>query len=204
MSRGWWLLALTAVFVGCAGDETDDTGDTDEPVDSDPPDGCLADPMTLAPGTGDLAYVPLANGDPVTIWHGPQGGWHIETAGYVEHAVQTLSIHPKVTAVSLGLGLAGTEEPLPPEEAGDAPEFKALAFYSDADCNGEFWGVRAFVDDVVTPPQGMTYQQFICSLEGAELTLEITASDLENSRSVTSTVSVIAQLDPVVDAPVCN
>jgi hypothetical protein len=203
MSRRWWVLALPPVFVGCAGVESDDSGDTDEPVDSDTTvDGCLADPMVVTPGTGDLAYIPLSDGDPVTIWHGPQGGWHIETAGYVQHAVQSLSLHPKVTAVGLGLGLAGTE-PASTEDPGDVPEFKALAFYSDSTCDGEFWGVRAFVDDVITPPNGMTYQEFICSLEGQELTLEIDVADLENGRSATTTVSVIAELDPIVDAPVC-
>jgi hypothetical protein len=209
MSRWRWF-AFVSVLVGCDGCASDDAEDDDAGDDTDDTDGavddCLAEPMTLTPGTGAAAYVALADGDPVTIMHGPQGGWHIETAGYVQHSVQALSLHPKVTAVALGLGLAGTELPdttADPPEAGDLPEFKALAFYSDATCDGQFWGVRAFVDDVVTPPNGMTYQEFICSLENQELLLEITASDLANGRSVTSSVTVVAQLDPIVDEPVC-
>src|SRR5262245_813530 len=100
--RAWGFLVLAAGFAtGCSsGDSADDSSpnDTDGgPGDTDVPGGCFADPMTVTPGTGDVAYIPLAANDPVIMHHGPQGGWHIETAGFVEHAAQALSIQPKVT-----------------------------------------------------------------------------------------------------------
>ena len=94
--------------------------------------------------------------------------------------------------------------PVPPKDPGDVPGFVALAGYDTTACSGEFWGVRAFVDDyVIDPPESQTYQDFICSLEGQQLQIEITAADLDTGRSVTSSVLVTAQLDPVVDVPLC-
>jgi hypothetical protein len=204
--RAWEFLVLTGgLAAGCSdGASGDDSSPNDtDGADTDVVGGCFDDPMTVTPGTGDVAYIPLAANDPVVIHHGPQGGWHIETAGFVEHAAQALSIQPKVTIVSQGLGIAGTELPVPPDESGDLPEFKALANYSDQECLGEFWGVRAFIDDVVTPPGGMSYQEFICTLEGEQLELEINIADLANDRTAVASVVVTGQLDPA-DVPLCH
>jgi hypothetical protein len=206
------LLAFAWIVLGmaCAGSDPDGSvgDDSDGAIDSDPdtdePGGCFADPMALTPGTGADAFEPLVGGEVVTIWHGPQGGWHIDTAGEAFHAPQNVSILSVVTAI---------DAPVPTVIAGaggsvDA-ELKGLVAYDDQICSGQFWGVRAFVDDVA-PPGGSSLQDVICTLEGQQLEIEITVSEIAQAgattppRSATSSVIVIAGLDPVDAAENCN
>ena len=41
------------------------------------PTGCFANEAAIDVGTGATAFEPLAEGDPVVMVHGPQGGWHL-------------------------------------------------------------------------------------------------------------------------------
>lgn len=208
---GHRVLSFGPVFlcVACAG-SPEDSGDTDLGVgdseaDTDMPvEGCLAEPMALTPGTGAESFQPLLGGEEVTIWHGPQGGWHIDTAGEAIHSPQNVSILSVVTAIDL---------PTPVVIAGGDgaidTELKGLVAYDDQLCSGQFWGVRAFVDDIV-PPMGSSLQEVICTLGGQQLEIAITVSEIALDgattppRSVTSSVIVTAANDPVVDDPVCN
>ncbi len=63
-------LALLAILLGasCAND------DTTTPIT---PDAGFGGDAQLQVGTGDFAFVPVAEGDPVAIVLGPQGGYHI-------------------------------------------------------------------------------------------------------------------------------
>ena len=208
MGRRLLAVAWVMLAVGCAGSTPDSAGDTDtqDGTDSDTeePGGCFADPISLIPGTGADSFIPLAGGEEVTIWHGPQGGWHIETAGEAAHTPQNVSILSVVTAIDQPqqIVIAGAGG------ATDA-ELKGLVAYDDELCSGTFWGVRAFVDDI-EPPDGSSLQDVICTLEGQQLEIAITVAEIstmeatEPPRSATSSVIVTAALDPVDAADNCH
>lgn len=65
-------LALTLALAGCSGGK--DTGPTDDT-------GTVPklDPA-LELGTGDIEFVPIADGDTVFVVFGPQGGYHINSS----------------------------------------------------------------------------------------------------------------------------
>lgn len=171
------------VYTGCSGSPSDDdTGTT-------PSGACASGDISLDIGSGDEIYAPLADGDPVTIVHGPQGGWHVETAGLVKRSEKDISILPVITLPDLDLQITTNSQ----------PEFKALVGYDAASCEGTFTGTRAFIDAKAGPG---TDQQNICALAGRTMSLSITVSDIVSGRSHTSTVSVVAALDPL-DVPEC-
>jgi hypothetical protein len=173
-----WAVALT----GCSG-SPQDAGNTDEGDG-----GCATGEILVEPGTGNEAYEPLAEGDTVTIVHGPQGGWHIETAGFVEHSEREISIFP-VIRTDTGQQITTNSQ----------PEFKALVGYDEAVCQGTFFNTRAFVDDAAGPG---TAQENICLLGGRTLELSLTVADIVSGRETTASVNVLAELDPI-DVPVC-
>jgi len=202
-------VAWIVLGAGCAGSAPDGSGNDTDPQDgtdsdTEEPAGCFADPMALVPGTGADSFIPLVGGEDVTIWHGPQGGWHIETAGEATHSPQSVSILSVVTAIDQpqDVVIAGAGG------SADA-ELKGLVAYDDALCSGKFWGVRAFIDDI-EPPAGSSLQDVICTLEGQQLEIEITVSEIATAtatvppRSATSSVVVTAALDPVDAAENCN
>jgi hypothetical protein len=180
---GGWVLGIS---VGCSGGGGP-KGDTGSLVEG----GCTSDDITIAPGTGAEAYVPLAAGDPVTLVHGPQGGWHIETAALVGHSEPEVSVDPRVTVPDLGgLEIVGEQE----------PSFIALVGYDEATCEGNFYNVRGFVD---TEQGALSDQDFVCTLEGKALALDVTVADIATGRTSTAGVEVVGELDPA-DVAVCR
>jgi hypothetical protein len=164
---------------------------------------CLVPPMALTPGTGvDENFLTLADGDPVTIVHGEQGGWHIEIAGQAKHSLQNVSIQTTVTAI---------DQPTPTviAGAGGATEqvLVALAAYDDSQCSGAFWNVRAFVDDFVTP-DGASALDVICALEGQNVEITTTVSEIPLDPgmeycSIKSSVIAVVELG-AEDRAACN
>lgn len=182
-----WLAPL-GFLVGCSGSDTGD-GTTDSGTDG----GACGGDLAVVPGTGATGFVQLNPGDPVTMVHGPQGGWHVETAGFVTSSLQNVAVAPTLFASSLAMQIAGDQQ----------DQFIALAQYSAEGCSGQFSGVRAFVDDVDSSTLGLDYQQFICSLEGQTLELTIAIEDVGSGTSATATQTVTAQLD-TADVGACN
>lgn len=187
-----WSWAGLALLAACSGDGGTDEGGSDAAT-TEPATGCAAD-LSVEIGTGALAYEPLEDGDTVTIVHGPQGGWHIETGAIVSATAQEVSILPRIVVPSLGdVQIGGDQQ----------PQFQALTLYDAAVCSGQFYGVRAFVDDLEPPPDGLTYQEFICSLEGLELEFSVEVSELGADGIGSDSVTVVAALDSS-DVPVCQ
>jgi len=178
------------------GDDDDVTGDDDDDVMGDDDDddvvytGCLADGLTVDPGTGVDAYVGLNDGDDVVMVHGPQGGWHIDVGGLVTNTDQLVSIDAKFIDTDTDTLVAG-----------DQVEVRqALVGWDDVGCSGEFFGVRVFVDDLADT----VTQDDICDLEGANLEMTLTVIALESKPAATTVVTlpVVAALDPA-DVAVC-
>ena len=167
----------------------------DDSTDAALDEHCVADPITLAPGTGWDGFIPLNEGDPVTMWYGPGAGWYIEIAGEVRNTRQNVSILPVVTAL---------DEPSPNVIAGADGAHDAVSIalhYDDASCSGTFWSIRAYIDDDGWAlPAGVSPFDAICNLEGQRLEITITLTELDTlppARTVTSTVIATAALDPV-------
>jgi hypothetical protein len=154
------------------------TGETGVPTDP-----CASPGVHLGSGVTD--HLPLAAGDPVTLVHGPQGGWHVDVSGWVVGTGQVVSVHPSLVRLSDGLALAGEQTP------------QSLALTATEPCGWEFWAVRAFVDDFVDPdPVG-----FVCSLAGEPLALTVEVVDLVSGLTLTDTVEVVGASDPLEVCP---
>ncbi len=178
-------LAALAILVGCTGGNGGNGGD-----DSGEDDGCIEDAPSFELGTGDFDYLAISPGDPLTMWHGPQGGWHFDAGGQVSGSSLELTILPTVTLTGSGLQLAGDQDTW----------FAALEEYVPETCVGYFWGKRAFIDDHLP---GIDYQEFICSLEGEEVEMCVEIRDVETSGTSTECEVGIAVLDPA-DEPLCE
>jgi hypothetical protein len=191
----WFLLLMH----GCEPEAPADT-DTDTTIDTDASVvSCLDEPMELTPGTGDDGFVPLLGGDQATIVHGVDGLWYIPAVGALSHSSQNLSVLTVVTALD-------QDPPVVIAGAGSYDQwYVQLRDYDEAECNGTFWGERAYVDDM----DGWPPIDAMCALAGQQLEIAMTASEIaaeespEPPRSVTFTVIVEAALDSV-DADACN
>lgn len=183
--RPWALLLV----IGCAAEPGADSAVDDRDDDGlGSNDACAVSPLTVEVGGGESSFRPLTDGADVVIVHGPQGGWHVDVAGVVGHARQTVAVRPRLVLEADGTQLAGDQQ----------DEYVALADYDVGACTGRFWGRRAFVDDV----QG-TDQAFICELEGAVATLSVEVRDPQDERLATDEIRVVLRVDPVDAAHNC-
>jgi hypothetical protein len=199
MSR-WWTVAVIGL-AACSGSPSGDGKDGDSGSTAE---GCTSQDLSVVVGTGELAYEPLNAGDVVTTVHGPQGGWHIWTAVDVSFSEPQVSIQPTVTVPDYGdIQVSGNQQ----------PQFVALSNYDETSCNGQFYGMRSFIDTDSAVLDGLcsggfepacdNAQAVICALAGHEMDLCVTVADIVDGRSATSCTTVTAQLDPV-DEPACQ
>ncbi len=159
----------------------DDGAPKDPPVDGG---GCPDAALVL--GTGLQPVTPLAEPVELQMVHGPQGGWHVDTGGLLVFPTLEVAVSPRIT-----LGdrvLAGDQPPL----------FTVLAAYDDATCEGEFYEVRAYVDDELPdlPPGTDVLLDYICPLAGQRVTVEVEVTDLGRETVVTDAVTGTLLLDP--------
>lgn len=183
MVHRFWVLV---VLVGCGGGGDPDGNGSDTSLGG----GCTTEDITLAVGTGATAYEALADGDSVTMVHGPQGGWHVETAGLVANSEAEISILPALRSDSLGIEITGALQ----------ADYKALVGYDDTACSGTFYNTRAFIEtDRDTGPAGL---DFVCGLAGETVTFSVVVEDIVSLRQATAEVQVVLELDPA-DVPEC-
>lgn len=122
-------------------------------------------------------------GDPATMVHGPQGGWHIGSTAKV-HGPRDLDATFGVDWIDAGVQLAG-----------DDNTFRLrLTSYDEAACEGTLYGGLAYLDD----PGGVD-QAYICALEGERLLVWMELVDPLSGRADRVEVEVIAALDPADD-----
>ncbi|MFT4626879.1 MAG: hypothetical protein ACI8PZ_005560 [Myxococcota bacterium] len=125
--------------------------------------------------------VPLADGDTVTMVHGPQGGWHVGLSAVIRGS-KALTLQPMVTRVDTGEALAGAEN-----------AFGVFLWdWDEETCIGGMQGMIAYLDD-----PGAVDQAYICGLVGLELDVRLSATDPETGAADEVGVRVIAALDPL-------
>lgn len=114
--------------------------------------------------------------------HGPQGGWHIETAVRLLGTTEVVRLRPEITVLSTGMSLAGA--------SGAADTVNQALAWDPATCVGETWGLFAYLDD----PPDFTIDT-VCALAGEplQLTLHVQRDD---GQTTTCSTTGIATLDP--------
>ena len=95
-SRRLARVGMLVLLAGCTGGDKDSSGparDSAPPVDPlCEQDACLCEDPQVSVGTGDDSFVPLEEGDPVMMVHGPQGGWHMLGSVQVAHTTEVVNI----------------------------------------------------------------------------------------------------------------
>ena len=166
------LTLLVGALVACgSGDDGD--GDSGETAD--------AVTVTLELGLGATDFGEASDGDSVTLVHGAQGGWHIDTAVRMCGGGTAVQLTAIVQVISTGEYLAGSQEL--------DVSFRELR-PAGANC-GEVAGLRAFLDDF-----GATLDT-IRDLDGEALLLRMEGVDSDSGATAADEVELIAELDPV-------
>ena len=174
------ILALLWMALGCAGGDkaAEDTSQVDPDPDPDP-EACIQPTLDVQVGTGSMSYTPLNDGDPVTLVHGPQGGWHILGSVWINHTNPIVRIHFEATTEAEGVLISGNNY--------------TVMLVSDGECSGFFPGMYGYVSvmempggETATPPE---------LLGGKAVILRMTAEDEEGNIGE-GQVRVVVELDP--------
>ncbi|MCK6525356.1 hypothetical protein L6R49_28455 [Myxococcota bacterium] len=166
------ILPLTFA-VACLGPNAGERGSGREDT------GC-GDEVTVEVGTGDEVYTPLSPGDPVTMVHGPQGGWHILGSARVQNSAEIVTLRYTIHTLDGGVLIADNT-------------YRVL-LVDEPPCGGSFPGMYAYLNvaalaegDNDTPPE---------LLADAPLRMRIEATDDAGASGV-GEIEVIAALDPI-------
>jgi hypothetical protein len=157
----------------------------------EPSGGGPAEPVPVAPsvelGTGALGFEPLADGDAVIVWRGPQQGYHVNVGGRGVGLPEAVEVTPTIRVAATGEVLTG-----------DSSVYIALAASEEVAGGGEFWGVQARFAAL-----GQEAVELACGLEGETLELAAVVSEIEGPVLADVTLDVVATLDPGTAAPYC-
>jgi hypothetical protein len=162
--------------------DTDVDADTDADTDTDSPDTdpCAPPPQCVV-GQGRTQFEPVGPATPVVMFHGPQGGWHVDAAVRVDRTSQVVRVRPEVRHVPTGTQLAGADGLL---------DTYNQALVMDGACLGDTWQLTAFFDEVATLDLAA-----ICAMEGDALEILLEVTDLDGN-STTCTATGVAALHP--------
>jgi hypothetical protein len=160
---------MIVLVVGCGSDDKGKGKDSGLPA------------LTLEAGLGEDAFTDVADGTETMMVHGPQGGWHIDTAVRMCNVSgQLVQLLPRVTVESTGEVLAGSQE--------TDIAYRELVLQDDH-C-GEIVGLRAFLDDFDANLDS------IRALEGETFLIELEGTDVSNESLATDSFTVVVTLDP--------
>lgn len=163
---------LLPALMGC-GDKEDDTGPAEEV-------GCFANEPSIRIGSGESSFEEVADGDGLTMVHGPQGGWHMLASVWAENVEQIVEIEFTITVKSTGAVVSDNSY--------------RVALVTDGECGGYFPGMYGYlsVDEIAdgeldTPPELLSYETMV---------LAMTVTDGEG-RTASTELEVLAEPDPV-------
>ncbi len=161
---------------GSPPESTDDTGSGPSP---DPDVPCGEGEPSVVIGTGDEEFVPLTGGDPVTMVHGPQGGWHILGS------LRTRHMHPL-------LDVSYTINSPTHDEIVSLNTYRVLSTEGD-DCSATFVGMYGYL---IGLPGEFGEAHIPDLLGGLTLEIKMEIRDL-NGVELSGTMDVLAELDPI-------
>ena len=178
-------IPLLFVLQACSGDvSATGTGDTDGGA-------CDQGPTVVEPGVGEFELQLLSGGESISMVHGPQGGWHVDTAAMVRGTGDVIQIIPSLILTENDESIAGLEQ---------IPETVALGAYDASACEGTVIAIRAYVDDV---ERDFPYSDFICMLHGREVEMTLTVTDVVSGEVGTGVATFTLLRDPA-DNALCN
>lgn len=141
---------------------------------------CACDEPLVEVGGGTQAFESVAEGQAVTMVHGPQGGWHVLASARLGNLAPIVLIHYSITDVASGVVVSDNN-------------YRVL-MVQDSECFGFYPGMYGYlvVSDLIdgesdTPPE---------LLAGRELLLQMEVTDTDE-RVATDTLTVVAEKDPV-------
>ncbi|MFN7145228.1 MAG: hypothetical protein ACK4YP_15750 [Myxococcota bacterium] len=181
MPRFFLAVSPLPLLVACvAGGLGDSTKGTPCDTGTELPAACACDAPAITIGTGDITFEPLDEGSPLTMVHGPQGGWHMLGSAKMENLLPIVRIHFTIDRVADGARVADMNY--------------NVQMVAEGECGGYFPGMYGYLDvsgiaseEADTPPE---------LLGGAELLLSMEVTDTEG-RIASDTLRVVAALDPV-------
>jgi hypothetical protein len=162
--------------------DTADSGDTADTACAAPsttlPAECACETPSLEVGGGDASFEALAEGAPMTMVHGPQGGWHVAASVRLRNLSPIVALHYTIDAGSVRV----------------SDNRYRVQVLPDGTCGGWYPSMYGYLNvaglvngEADTPPE---------LLGGSELLLTIEAEDLEG-RTASGTLRATAALDPI-------
>jgi hypothetical protein len=143
------------------------------------PEGCEEEELLVEVGTGDLEFEPLEDGAPVTMVHGPQGGWHMLGSVQVGQTEPIVRVHYTIETVETGVIIADNTY--------------QVQLVSTGECGGYFPGMYGYLDvtdlavgEADTPPELLAYDA---------VRMAMSVEDTRG-RLGSATIEVIATPDP--------
>jgi hypothetical protein len=190
----WMLLACT----GKPAPAPDDTDDSVVPCDTAPPPDtgiqigtidpvCRCEDPTMTIGTGEFAWEDLHDDAPLTMVHGPQGGWHMLGSARVCGTRNVVTLHFTITHDESGTLVSDNT-------------YRVALVNDPGGCCGHYPGMYGFLGvqelaegELDTPPE---------LLACAPVTLTMEATD-SGGRQLVTTTSVTAVPDPADSTEPC-
>lgn len=179
-------LPLFALLGACTGTPVGDTGGT--PI----PEGCEPDPASelaaacrcavpsVEVGSGAMTFEAMEEGSPLTMVHGPQGGWHMLGSARFANLHPIVSIHYTIAIAADGTIVSDNNY--------------RVQMVADGECGGYYPGMYGYLNvselatvDADTPPE---------LLADVPLVLTMAVTD-DEGRTASDTLGVVAALDPV-------
>jgi hypothetical protein len=159
----------------------EDTGPGDDtgPGEDTGPHSCFDEPVKIDVGTGENTYEPLIEGQPITMVHGPQGGWHILGSVRAHNTDAIITVHFTVTHDDSGVNVVDNTY--------------RVALVPDGECSGYFPGMFGYLEvsglaegELDTPPELMGSDSLTMTMDVVDFSGRVGSAQL----------TVRAQLDP--------
>ena len=183
-------MLLHLLLFACQGSK--DTGITDSANSDAPPEGCLALSPDIEIGTGEMSFETLTAGDPVTMVHGPQGGWHLLGSLKFINLKQIVEIDFDVFDEASGVQIVQNH-------------YRA-AMLLDGDCSGYYVGMFGYINvsglqdgELDTPPELLGGHDLRMSFHVTDCSdLMVTNGECtKENRYASKDIIVTAALDPI-------
>lgn len=113
-------------------------------------------------GTGEDGFEPIEDGAPITMVHGPQGGWHMLGSVQTSHLSQIVQVHFTVEHLASGVIIADNT-------------YRVATIYDEAACSGVYPGMYGYLSvgeledgELDTPPELLSYESVEFCMEATD------------------------------------
>lgn len=166
----WAVSAAVLLLSACSqGSDTGASKDTTDGSDSggagsgdDGPVECGDLTPSIEVGTGEDGFEPIEEGAPITMVHGPQGGWHMLGSVQTSHLGQIVEVHFTVEHLASGVVIADNT-------------YRVATIYDEAACSGVYPGMYGYLSvgdledgELDTPPELLSYESVEFCMEATD------------------------------------